>query len=298
MDIEFDFVMRPPTRVGALAAALNLRVSDLHGDGLPSMGTLAPALRPHGLSQDIASLSASHGWDIHHEPVLTSAKALQARQLTSYVVRFRRGRTVCEATLRATHGAPISARNPAADPGAYRRYGPFFVDAGEREDFVLEWYEREPDWAKSQVDGRARERAVGELAARIRCADDEDALAAAITALPLAAGIRSIPRSRSDAERRLEFDRPMPAIDFARALEQPHAVAQSVGVHMSMWKVVTLCDAHTAMLTLGPWEIEASLDGASGAVMPDVFAPAALVRALGATDVVRSLRITRRDRAG
>ncbi len=286
MGLRFAFVAEPPTRVGDLAAALSVRVADLIRDGGHSMGTIAAApptapgaAGPAPLSGDVATLSGRYRWDIHHEHPVTSAGALADRQLTSYLVMFRRGRAACEAALRAQHGPPLANQRPGSR--GLHQYGPFFVSVGDGDDFVLEWYDAEPDWAKPAVDAGARIQAVADIAAVLRGAGTEAAIAARAGDV----GIRTIDRG-------LEFEPPMPATDFARALGVPDPVARTVGVHMSEWRIATVAGAGTADLRVGPWELEAYLDGpASGDAVPGVSIPAGVVRRLGERDVVRSVRI-------
>jgi hypothetical protein len=271
-----EFVRHPPVLVGELATALGVPVGDLAADGRYGTGSA----RASGVSLDYA-------WDMYHERPVGSVEDLARRRLTRYSVSFASGRAACEAQLRALHG-------PAVAAGGRSRYGPFDLTGdGPTGDgrFTLAWSATPPDPAVPAVDAAARIDVVGRIAARVALAASEAELAAELAA-GLAAGLAAVPDGAgiTASGTGLSFRPPVPAADLARAFGWQGAVGQTVDVHMSAWRVVTVAGDRTVAPRLGRWRVDAYLDGrATGGTVAGVSAPAALVAALGPEDTVRSV---------
>ena len=273
----FEFVRRPPVVVEELAAALAVSLSDLFVEKRFVSGYLT-AFR---LSAAVDRVAAEYDWDSYHEAPIASAQDLLERQLFHYAVGFAVGRRAAEIELQAVYGAPVHV-------AGYRRYGPFYVGDGNGDGFTLEWFLSTPDWALPPVDEAARVRAVEGIAARVALAASAADLEAALEEVPEDVGITA-------STTRLWFQPAMPASDLARALGHPTAVAQTVGVHMSSWVLATVVGDHTSSLRVGCWRAEAELRArASGAEVPGVDVPAAMVAFLGSEDVVSQVEFTDR----
>jgi hypothetical protein len=246
----------PPRTVGELARVLGSQGADHFAAFPPPLDSIA-----------LPGVVAHFAWDVHHEHPVTTAAELERRHLTSYEARFPGRRADCERELRAAHGAPRAVARR-------RRYGPFFVDDADTDAFVLEWYECEPDCARPRVDPAVRERALAELAGRLERARTPDEAQAALDALGL------------DLEPRIG------ALELARALGRPDAVARSVDVHMSSYVLALPDGERTAPLRVGGHELEAYLLGhPAGERAAGIDVPAAAVYRLADGDAIATLRV-------
>lgn len=294
-DSRFAFVTRAPRTVGELEAALALHLAD-PPEPAARMGSL---LIPSGkdrkapASSEIERVSVDYRWDRYHQAPVATVDALRRRDLVRYSVRFVRGRADCEAELRAAHGEPrarAKPERPRATP--HRQYGPFAVDASDGDAFTLEWYAQPPDWFADPVDDAARLAALAELARALPSAKGTGEIGPLAARWPRSAGIVA-KGSLNAGDFWLELVPAMAAREVAQAFAMKSAVAESVGVHQSQWRLVETTGPRAwAAKRIGPWTLEPSLTEApSGESIPHAPPGPTSRRALTPTDAVRSLRL-------
>lgn len=260
MAADLDRLLAPPATVGELAGAADVALDQLIDPRRPSTGHVA-----HG------SLAARFAWDVHHEEPVADGGELARRALLSFQLGLGAGRARCEVLLAGRHG---EVENVAGR----RRYGCFFVDANDDEQFTLEWYATVPDWALRTADPFARRSALLELAERLRTAGDEAALAAALTSVPAASGLAT----SGLGARELVAAPPLGADEVVAAfgISAP-AFAESEGIYLAGWHL---------RATLGAWTVRAYLDGTPSGPDDPTRSPGPIGRRLlGSGDTVRHL---------
>lgn len=204
----------------------------------------------------------AYRWDPYHEAPVQTTEELARRTLTSYRVHL---------------DEPVELPARAGS-------GFFYLHPQDHGGFVLEWYALEPDWAKPVPDEQARGAALAALAARVRAATGAAEVEDAVAATAGTVGI-------DPAGRQVGLAPPMPALACARALGFEDALAITVDVHMSAWRLAIAADGSARAPRLGAWRVDAALRGAAGGPpVAGVTVPASAVRHLAEGDLVTGVR--------
>lgn len=277
-------VRRPPRTVAELAKALRIPLDALARDGDHATGLFPGRVPEPGgwrpVSDSISGIHGQYRFDVHHERPLRTAAQIGARELTEYHVFFRRGRPAWEASLADQYG-------PAVEVAGRRRYGPFFLSGSDDDRFELRWFEREPDWAKPPVDEVERAAMLRRFAVALASAATEaerDAAFGELASLD-ALGLGMVVSGPSVA-----FDPPIPAQAIASALGHPGAIAVTVDVHMSLWRLMTVTSTGVDRLRIGGWEVDVHLSGSpSGPRAEEASVPGAAACQLVEGDIVRGM---------
>lgn len=297
MDRRFAFLAHPPRTVGELATALAVALPDPPGPsdrmGMVPLVSQGDAGAPAPSAFERAFVE--YRWDHHHQGPVATTDALRRRDLVHYTLRFAGGRAACEAQLRALHGEPRARAKPdgkASSP--YRQYGPFAVDAADRDAFVVEWFAQPPDWFADAIDASARATALRALVKELAAAQSPDDVGRIASRWPERAGIVA-KGSLNPGDYWLELAPAMTARELASALSLNQPVTESTDVHQSHWRVVeAIGPKRWALKRVGAWTIEPSLtDSPRGASLAGVPAGPIARRALAAEDSVKSVRLAR-----
>lgn len=314
MKTDFEkLIAAPPSRVGELAAALDVSLAELLGDG--KLTGFVVVAYPDSAAKALRTLRLSFAWDFHHDQPIASEANLGDRQLQHYVADFNEGRAACEAALRAVFGEPSRKRQgpsifrrlpgrigavPRSSPErtrSYRQYGPFFIEEvpnTEDDRLSLEWFASEPDWAKPAVDAQRRKDALRGMAKRIARSSTADQIRQAIEQRPEDVGMRLTAQTTSEGTNHgVAMEPPISALDFADAFGLRKCQVQALNHHQNRWEVLVprwTIDWRRMPLPLrrrllhprlGKWRVEASLDDApTGTELEDGYA-------LAEDDVIR-----------
>lgn len=292
-----------PVRFGELAAALELRFRGPLGP-LARMGTIfvpePPSRDP--VSPCIHSLHAKYWWDMYHEQQPVSFGDLRQRALRRFAVGFPRGWPACESLLSERYGQATTASEVVelsnhTSAHTHLVYGPY-IARPIADEFVLEWYDRQPDWAVPAHLPEVRARWLREVCERLSRVAQTDEMQRILGSSPPQSGIAVIVSPERD-EVEIELVPVMRVTDLAEALGLLGAFIESWGLHMSVHRVV-VGDSDSGAYDssepcFGAWILDVWIHQGPHAAPACKAPPAVSRRRLDARDTVRYLQIRRRS---